>query len=176
MAQLHRLPLDVNDQFPLRHAHGSNSTGLWGAGAVMRFLGIRRSELDRRRAANSVLALWGEWRWGYPARQFTNVDGCGDVLDGLSAVLETLVPVIDAVPTARWLAAPCDWLDGMTPWDVLAAPDDRSSVLEAARRAASRSIAPTCEVATDPSSTRTAHDVVVAAGGLTICSNGNASS
>ena len=112
--------------------------GVWGAGTVMRVMGLRRSELDRRRARLHLLAVWGDWRWWYPSRQFHQVDGAGSVLEGLAPVLEMLVPVIDAAPTARWLGSACADLGGTTPWDALSVGDDRAGVLAAAGRRAGR--------------------------------------
>lgn len=90
-------------------------------------LGITRQAVDKRRRANTVLAVREGSDWRYPAGQFDE----GEVIAGLAEVVRGLVSV-GPWATLDFLLAPDTVLGGRTPLQALR-DGDRNAVLRLVR-------------------------------------------
>ena len=114
--------------FELRQEMLSKAEGVFSSGKVAELLRLSRQAVDKRRAANQLLALTqGRRGYSYPSFQFED----GKTLDGLEEVLKNLT-ALDPWMQLRFFTSPHERLGGKTPIEAL-----RSGRVSDAVRAAS---------------------------------------
>lgn len=114
--------------FELRQEMLRKAEGVLSSGKVAELLRLSRQAVDKRRAANQLLALTqGRRGYSYPSFQFED----GKTLDGLEEVLKTLT-VLDPWMQLRFFTSPQEKLGSKTPIEAL-----RSGRVSDAVRAAS---------------------------------------
>ena len=114
--------------FELRQEMLKKAEGVLSSGKVAELLNLSRQAVDKRRAANQLLALTqGRRGYSYPSFQFED----GKTLDGLEAVLKHL-SALDPWMQLRFFTSPHERLGGKTPIEAL-----RSGRISDAVRAAS---------------------------------------
>jgi hypothetical protein len=101
--------------FELRQEMLKKSGGVLSSGRVAALLNVSRQAIDKRRAANQLLALaQGRRGYGYPIFQFED----GKTLDGLEEVLKNL-SALDPWMQLRFFTSPHERLDNATPIEAL---------------------------------------------------------
>jgi hypothetical protein len=92
-----------------------NAEGVLSSGKVAELLRLSRQAVDKRRAANQLLALTqGRRGYSYPSFQFEN----GKTLDGLEEVLRNL-SALDPWMQIRFFTSPQERLGSKTPIEAL---------------------------------------------------------
>jgi hypothetical protein len=101
--------------FELRQEMLKNAEGVLSSGKVAELLKLSRQAVDKRRAANQLLALTqGRRGYSYPSFQFEN----GKTLDGLEEVLGNL-SALDPWMQVRFFTSPHERLGSKTPIEAL---------------------------------------------------------
>lgn len=101
--------------FQLRQEMIEKAEGVISSGKVAELLDLSRQAVDKRRAANQLLALTqGRRGYSYPSFQFED----GKTLDGLEEVLKTL-RAVDPWMQLRFFTSPHERLGNKTPIEAL---------------------------------------------------------
>lgn len=101
--------------FELRQEMLKKSGGALSSGKVAELLNVSRQAVDKRRAANQLLALTqGRRGYSYPTFQFEN----GKTLEGLETVLKSL-SALDPWMQVRFFTSPHERLADKTPIEAL---------------------------------------------------------
>jgi hypothetical protein len=101
--------------FELRQEMLNKSGGVLSSGKVAELLNVSRQAVDKRRAANQLLALTqGRRGYSYPSFQFEE----GKTLDGLEQVLKTL-SALDPWMQLRFFTSPHERLGNENPIEAL---------------------------------------------------------